>query len=159
VWLELGYGKTALSCPAYAAQRVTHTVSCLYSVDLKMANIPTLITYRLTLRPFNLADASGVQELAGEWDVARTTVNIPHPYEHGMAEEWISTQVQTFENEQGVTFAIELRSESLLIGAIGLIANKVHRWAELVYWTGKPYWNHGYCTEAAKEACVMVLRS
>jgi ribosomal-protein-alanine N-acetyltransferase len=116
-----------------------------------MTNIPTLLTYRLTLRPFSLSDASRVQELAGEWEVVQTTLNLPYPYENGMAEQWISTHLQAFEIGQGVTFAIELRIESLLIGAIGLSTNKVHQWAELGYWIGKPYWNQGYCTEAAKE--------
>lgn len=116
-----------------------------------MANIPTLVTNRLTLRPFILADASRVKELAGEWDVVRTTANIPYPYENGMAEEWISTHQQAFKNEQNVTFAIELRAEVLLIGAIGLTINRIHRWAELGYWIGKPYWNQGFGTEAAKE--------
>lgn len=115
-----------------------------------MANIPTLVTNRLLLRSFLLTDAPRVKELAGEWEVARTTL-IPHPYEDGMAEAWISNHQRAFENAQGVTFAIELRVESVLIGAIELVANEVHRWAELNYWIGKPYWNQGYCTEAARE--------
>ena len=115
-----------------------------------MANIPTLITNRIILRPFVQEDSSRVQQLASEWDVARTTF-IPHPYENGMAEAWIATHQEAFENAQGVTFAIVLRAENVLIGAIELVANKAHQWAELNYWIGKPYWNQGYCTEAAQE--------
>ena len=48
---------------------------------------PTLETTRLVLRPFTLADASDVQRLAGARAIASTTLNIPHPYEDGMAEQ------------------------------------------------------------------------
>jgi RimJ/RimL family protein N-acetyltransferase len=96
-------------------------------------------------------DALRVKELAGEWEIAEMTANIPHPYEEGMAEEWISTHKEAFEEERGVTFAVGLLPDGLLIGAISLGVSRVHEWAELGYWIGQPYWNQGYCTEAARE--------
>jgi RimJ/RimL family protein N-acetyltransferase len=116
-----------------------------------MTEMPVLLTDRLVLRPFNLNDAARVRELAGEFEVAATTANIPHPYEEGMAEEWISSHADAFDNGRGVTFATVLRSQDALIGAIGLVLNRTHNSAELGYWVGKPYWNQGYCTEAARE--------
>jgi len=50
---------------------------------------PTLDTERLTLRPFIAYDAFDVERLAGAREVADTTLNIPHPYPHGGAAEWI----------------------------------------------------------------------
>ena len=41
---------------------------------------------------------------------------------------------------------------STLIGAVGLRLELDDRRAELGYWIGKPYWNQGYCTEAARAA-------
>ncbi len=115
-----------------------------------MGQIPTLITARLVLRPFTLSDAPVVKELAGEWEIAETTANIPHPYEEGMAEVWISTHQESFDKGEAVTFAITLRTDARLVGAIGLRIIKAHRLAEMGYWVGRPYWNQGYCTEAAQ---------
>jgi len=110
---------------------------------------PTLHTDRLILRPFDLSDAPDVQRLAGDYAVANTTLNIPHPYEDGMAEQWIATHKPEFEKGESVTFAITLHSQPALVGAIDLIINPRFKRAELGYWIGVPYWNQGYCTEAA----------
>jgi RimJ/RimL family protein N-acetyltransferase len=111
---------------------------------------PELRTERLLLRPFTPDDAPTVKRLAGDRAVADTTLNIPHPYEEGMAEEWIATHAEQFEQGQSVTFAIVLRASRELIGAIGLGINQTHQRAEMGYWIGKPYWNNGYATEAAR---------
>lgn len=115
-----------------------------------MAERPTLETARLILRPFTLADAPEVQRLAGEREVASTTRNIPHPYADGMAEAWIQTHQALFEQGTLVNFAIVQRTDDVLIGGISLHIQAHDAHAELGYWIGKPYWNHGYCTEAAQ---------
>ncbi len=112
---------------------------------------PTLETEQLVLRPFELSDAPRVQLLAGDRDVAAMTLLIPHPYEDGIAEAWIGLHQERFENGQEIVFAITLKASAELIGAIGLVPNPHHDLAGLGYWLGKPYWNHGYCTEAARE--------
>ncbi len=110
---------------------------------------PHLESLRLVLRPFTAADAADVQRLAGEYAIADTTLNIPHPYEDGMAEDWIATHQREFEAGKQVTLAVTLRDTDQLIGAIGLIVERRFDSAELGYWVGKPFWNKGYCTEAA----------
>ena len=115
-----------------------------------MKERPTLETTRLTLRPFTVTDASDVQRLAGEREIASTTLNIPHPYEEGMAEQWIATHQERYEKGELVNFAIILRADQALIGAIGLQLTQQQASAELGYWIGKPFWNRGYCTEAAQ---------
>ena len=54
-----------------------------------MRTAPPLLTERLLLRSLTLEDAADVQRLAGERDIASTLTNMPHPYEDGMAEEWM----------------------------------------------------------------------
>lgn len=111
---------------------------------------PTIETDRLTLRPFRLSDAIDIQGLAGERDIADTTMTIPHPYEDGMAEEWIAGQEAACNAGKSITLAIVLRSDECLVGAIGLKIEREHDKAELGYWVGKPFWNCGYATEAAR---------
>jgi [ribosomal protein S5]-alanine N-acetyltransferase len=117
-----------------------------------MPRQPTLETARLLLRPFRLADADRVQRLAGDREVADTLLKVPYPYEDGMAEKWIADQQDWFERRQQAVFAVTLKSDDTLIGAIGLRLEMNDQRAELGYWIGKPYWNHGYCTEAARAA-------
>jgi len=116
-----------------------------------MKQRPMIKSERLLLRPFVLSDANRVQLLAGNKAIASTTLNIPHPYEDGMAEEWIGTHQERFEKGELHNFAIEIQASKELIGAIGLVVNAEHAHAELGYWIGEPYWNQGYCTEAAFE--------
>ncbi len=109
-----------------------------------------LETPRLSLRPFTLADAPDVQRLAGASEVADTTLNVPHPYENGMAEQWIGGQAELFTAGSNVAYAITLRDGGTLLGAISLGVTAQHRRAEMGYWLGVPFWNQGYMTEAAE---------
>lgn len=110
---------------------------------------PSLETDRLLLRSFHLGDAPEVQRLAGDVDIASTTLEIPHPYEDGIAEEWISTHKERYDRGEFVCFAIVLKQSNTLIGSISLTIEPKHDRCELGYWIGKPYWGNGYCTEAA----------
>ncbi len=107
---------------------------------------PTLITERLVLRPFALDDAPAVQRLAGDREIAQSTLLIPHPYPDGAAEAWIKGHQEPSDNE---VFAI-VSKEGEVMGAIGLHLERFHRRAEIGYWLGVPYWGRGYATEAAK---------
>lgn len=113
-------------------------------------HLPTLTTARLNLRPFTLDDAEQVHALAGNYEVSRTTANIPHPYPEGMAEKWIATHHSQFYARKSVSLAITAQPTGTLLGAIGLNIHPTNNRAELGYWVGVPYWGNGYCTEAAQ---------
>ena len=104
-----------------------------------MIGIPSLETERLILHPFRLEDAAEVQHLAGDRSIADTTLNIPHPYMDGMAEEWISKHQPLFNDGKGVTFAITRKADGSLIGAISLMGMVRDHLAELGYWISQPY--------------------
>ena len=99
------------------------------------------------MRPFSMKDAQEVQRLAGERDIAANVRDIPHPYEDGVAEAWIASHRDKFRHGE-IIFAVTLR-DGRLIGSIGLVVDRPNEIAELGFWIGKPYWNSGYCTEAA----------
>jgi [ribosomal protein S5]-alanine N-acetyltransferase len=120
------------------------------SVQNMSPSIPTLQTQRLVLRPFTMDDCPMVAELAGDEAIARTTLVIPHPYALSDAEQWIATHVPQHAEGKGVTLAITLRDGGILVGSISLHIDQGNRRAELGYWVGRPYWNRGYASEAAR---------
>lgn len=123
-----------------------------------MPNQPTLTTQRLILRPFSLGDADAVQELAGAYEVALNTTNIPHPYPAGAAALWIGTHQAQLERGEGVHFAVTRQRGEQLVGAVGLGLSLEHRRAELGYWIGVPFWGQGYATEAAQAVVAYAFR-
>lgn len=109
-----------------------------------------LHTPRLRLRPFEATDIEGIRALANDVEVARNTLNLPHPYEVDHARDWIASQPGQLEREEAVTYAVTLREGGALIGAVGLILEIENDRAELGYWIGRDQWGRGYATEAAR---------
>jgi len=110
---------------------------------------PTLTTGRLTLRPCVAEDAEAIQRLVSDIEIARNTLNIPHPYPDGGAAEWIAKHAGPLEDDQEIVFVIVVRDSGELAGVMGLVPKK-HDRAEIGYWIGVPYWGRGYATEAAR---------
>lgn len=110
--------------------------------------IPELHTERLRLRAFTAGDAADVRRLAGAFEIAGTTQNVPHPYPEGAAEQWIAGLSPAWASGAGITWAIAARDAGELVGAIGLRLTPEHAMAELGYWIGVPHWGRGYATEA-----------
>jgi [ribosomal protein S5]-alanine N-acetyltransferase len=65
-----------------------------------------------------------------------------------MAEEWIGKHESGHEDGKIAIFAIVLRENAKLVGAIGFQIDRSLNKAELGYWVGKPFWNLGFATEA-----------
>ncbi len=128
---------------------VFHIFDQLFN-QMNQKSFPTLYTSRLILRQFTLDDAVDIMRLAGDREVAMNTLNMPHPYLPGMAEDWITTLQKDYQESNSLVYAICLKDFTPLIGAIGLTLHLKIRNAELGYWIGKDYWNNGYCTEAVK---------
>lgn len=113
-------------------------------------NMHKLETERLLLRPLTSDDSDRIEELAGEYDVAKSTLNIPHPYPKGSAFQFIESIQSAEQNNKIVMFAIVHKELQQLIGLINLNLSIPYQRGELAYWIGKPYWGNGYGTEAAK---------
>ena len=106
-------------------------------------------TERLLLRPFRRTDAPEFARLAGEWAVASMTSDIPYPFSAAQAMGWL----RPVPGE--VRFAIE--RERRLIGGAGYY-RRPSGVAELGFWLGRPWWGHGYATEAARCARAFAYR-
>jgi 8-oxo-dGTP diphosphatase len=100
-------------------------------------------TPRLILRAVTVADAPWIERYVSDWDVARHTARIPHPYPAGGGVEF----VRGLDPKDGPTFAIERREDREPVGLIGLeLAGSGA--AEIGFWIGKPFWRRGYASEA-----------
>ena len=97
------------------------------------------------LRPFTLEDASDVQHLAGNWNVAQMVGSVPHPYPDGLAAKWIAGHAAAREEGNGYPFAVVHKGQ--LIGSVGLTQGSTGM--ALGYWIGEPWWGRGFATEAA----------
>ena len=108
---------------------------------------PTLETERLWLRLLEPGDAAAITQYAGDRRVAATTLNIPHPYSIDMAHQFIAGTRQAAAAGDSFTFAMTRKPQRQLIGVIDLRPQHGHS-AEVGYWTGVPWWNQGYMSEA-----------
>lgn len=110
----------------------------------------TLETERLLLRTLTSDDSDRIEELAGDYDVAKSTLNIPHPYPKGSAVQFIDNILISEKNNKIAMFAITLKESRLLIGLANLNLAASYKRGELAYWVGKQYWGKGYGTEAVE---------
>ena len=109
---------------------------------------PLLTTPRLLLRAFAEADTPHLITLAGSYEVARNTLNIPHPYTEADARHWLHITQQGYAQHTAYAFALELRATGEFIGGMGLALESRFDRAEVGYWLGQPYWGQGLATEA-----------
>ncbi|HVT39329.1 MAG TPA: GNAT family N-acetyltransferase [Gemmatimonadaceae bacterium] len=112
---------------------------------------PSLESTRLILRPFVAADAADVERLAGDFQVAKTLLSMPHPYPPGAALEWISKHDELWRARKEVPFAIARRDRGgALSGAIALHFALDHHHAEVGYWIARASWGDGVASEATR---------
>jgi len=110
---------------------------------------PVIETRRLKLRAPEDRDLPRIARMADDWDVARMTLRMPHPYRFEDAVGFLSACVSQ-DRSRDNTFAIELEDEGL-IGVIGFFHDR-DPFPEMGYWIGRPYWGRGFATEAVEGA-------
>lgn len=110
---------------------------------------PAIQTQRLRLRTPRPADAPRIAKYAGDFDVAKMTTRMPHPYQLSDAEGFLRQLHNPLGKDMAV-FAIDAECEGL-VGMIGFHWNDEGK-PEMGYWLGKPFWGQGFATEAARAA-------
>ncbi|WP_079504987.1 GNAT family N-acetyltransferase [Mesobacillus jeotgali] len=110
----------------------------------------TIITERLILRLFQESDAPAVTRLCNNYNLYKSTLNLPYPYSLKDALGWISRHEENFEGDRFYEFAVTDRESGELYGAVALSNNQRFSNGEIAYWVGEDYWGKGYATEAAQ---------
>lgn len=110
---------------------------------------PVIETRRLTLRSPEPRDLPRVVKMAADYDIARMTLRMPHPYLEDHARTFL-VRTASQDRKRDNTFVIDLEGEGA-IGVMGFFHDK-DPYPELGYWIGRPYWGRGLATEAAEGA-------
>jgi RimJ/RimL family protein N-acetyltransferase len=106
-----------------------------------------LETRRLWLRWPRAADAAVFRALANDWEVARWTAALPHPYALADAEQFIRDSREANLRGSALRLALTLKSgERDVVGVIGVEAHEGR--PMLGYWLGRPFWGQGLMSEA-----------
>ena len=102
---------------------------------------------RLLLRRPERRDIPAIVPLANDFDVAKNLSTMPHPYTAADGEAFMARMDEKRDNRTDFVFAITRKPDCVYMGSIGL--HQRDEGYEFGYWLGKPFWRHGYATEAA----------
>jgi RimJ/RimL family protein N-acetyltransferase len=105
-----------------------------------------LRTKRLTLRPFEVADAARVTEIVDDWEVARMLRFLPWPTGLALQRQWLASQAAEWRAGAAYRFAIVRCGR--LVGCVDVdeIAGGE---GELGYWLERVAWGQGFAAEAS----------
>ena len=97
--------------------------------------------------------------LCNDWEVAKTTLGMPHPYPPEHFLNWVPRHAEWFANDIEYNLAITEKDTGAVVGSISISGiHKKHLLGEIGYWVGRAYWNRGYTTEAARALTDYVFR-
>jgi RimJ/RimL family protein N-acetyltransferase len=107
---------------------------------------PRIETERLVLRPLTEQDLGDLVAEINDYDIARMTSLIPHPYDEADARAYFTQTAARARAKDAVRLTIDRGGR--LIGGISLFS--MPRRSELGYWLGRAHWGKGYATEAGQ---------
>lgn len=116
---------------------------------------PQIDTRRLTLRAPDMSDAPRLASLMNDFDIAKMTSRVPHPYGLAEAEHFVGL-TQGSDPRTDRNFLIDLEDEGV-VGGLGFFTPPDGR-LEVGYWIGRPWWGRGLATEALQGALVWAAR-
>ena len=111
--------------------------------------IPRLETERLILREFRPEDFEAFAAIMGDAEVARY---LPGGEPMARIDAWrfMAACIGHWTMRGYGTWVVERKSDGAVMGRIGLINPETWPGLEVGWTLGRPYWGHGYATEAAK---------
>ncbi|AFD06470.1 GNAT family N-acetyltransferase [Solitalea canadensis] len=120
-------------------------------LDINFQEFPVINTTQLILRQFSHTDADKVFELRSNEAIMRF-IKRPRAKTVNDAKTWIDTILNSFKNNEGITWAITLKdAPDIFIGSVGFwrIIKEHHR-AEIGYMLHADYWGKGIIKEATE---------
>ena len=118
--------------------------------DLARDDVFRLETARLWLRWPRSSDDAAIHRFCSQWDVARWTARIPHPYPPGSAERFIYAARQSNASGRDLTLVMApKKGKRDVVGSISLESRGTDR-LSLGFVLTPEYWNKGLATEAAR---------
>lgn len=117
--------------------------------DLARDDVFRLETARLWLRWPRICDAAAIQRFCSQWEVARYTARIPHPYPPGSAERFIYAAREANAAGRDLTLVMtSIKGNRDAFGSISLESRGADRLA-LGFALAPEAWGKGLATEAA----------
>ncbi|MFA5120810.1 GNAT family N-acetyltransferase [Zavarzinia sp.] len=112
----------------------------------------------VVLRPLVPADAGTIGRDLDDFEIARWTARIPHPYPPGAAEAYLAEAAASDEVGSSLHRAITLAGDDTLLGIISLFGMTGDGSAEVGYWLARRHWGRGIAGEALR-ALVALARA
>src|SRR5271154_6317731 len=118
--------------------------------DLARDDVFRLETARLWLRWPRASDAPAIHRFCSQWEVARFTARIPHPYPQGSAERFIYAAREANASGRDLTLVMTpIKGKRDAVGSISLESRGKDRLA-LGYVLAPEVWGKGLASEAAQ---------
>jgi RimJ/RimL family protein N-acetyltransferase len=118
--------------------------------DLARDDVFRIETPRLWLRWPRICDAAAIHKFCSQWEVARFTARIPHPYPPGSAERFIYAAREANASGRDLTMVMTpIKGKRDAVGSISLESRGKDRLA-LGYVLAPEAWGKGFATEAAQ---------
>ena len=115
-------------------------------------SIPVLETERLILRGFTYNDIERYLGFFSDPDVQKYLGDLPIPKDNKSARQWVDNMNgRCLKSKLVITWCIELRSNSDVVGRIDLGGFIRKSMADIAYYLSKEYWNKGIMSEAVEE--------
>ena len=118
--------------------------------DLARDDVFRIETPRLWLRWPRICDAAAIHKFCSQWEVARFTARIPHPYPQGSAERFIYAAREANASGRDLTLVMTpIKGKRDAVGSISLESRGKDRLA-LGFVLAPEAWGKGLATEAAQ---------